>query len=371
MQVNLSNPIPSLGDSAPFARVTPENPPRPRSDMSIPGAPTLHNVVEYQQTNPTFNAMLPVRKYSNGIEKYITEGDLIWVNAKGTSKIQHSSRRPPSVVANLQMMNTLLARAPENAPYNLRTPSDWTFFGVMQSEMQLNGGTLRPNTVRSGTDKVLSVQVRGRSVRVKNYWPNSSALDSVGFIVGRVRAAERESNTDLPPETKRFVAQKFQPKYVVFNVDGTMNQDAVVHLLSQVPLPEYLRVVLQQPLELADDATLLDAYNALQNILKYAITHDAPLETRQHFFTLLRRVENEMMTTELPAGPPMWIPYNFTQQESLARDVSQVVVGVISDTFHQPMASTTAVTRDLTQLDPRPWNKRPGVPMCELFVRVH
>ena len=368
MQVNLSNPRPSLGDSAPFARVKPENPPRPRSDMSIPGAPTLHNVVEYQQTNPTFNAMLPVRKYSNGIEKYITEGDLIWVNPKGTSKIQHSSRRPPSVVANLQMMNTLLARRQENPQDSLSTPSNWTFFGVMQSEMQLNGGTQRPNTVRSGNDKVLSVQVRGRSVRVKNYWPNSSALDSVGFIVGQVRAAERESDTDLPPETKRFVAQNFQPKYVVFNVDGTMNQDAVVQLLSQMPLPDSLRP-LQELLELADDATLLDAYAVVQNALNNI--GEMPLENRQELFRLLKRLENEMMTAKLDEGPRMWIPYNFTQQGRPERYVAQVVVGVISDTFHQPMASTTAVTRDLTQLDPRPWNKRPGVPMCELFVRVH
>lgn len=370
MQVNLSNPRPSLGDSAPFARVTPENPPRPRSDMSIPGAPTLHNVVEYQQTNPTFNAMLPVRKYSNGIEKYITEGDLIWVNPKGTSKIQHSSRRPPSVVANLQMMNTLLARTQENPQDSLSTPSNWTFFGVMQSEMQLNGGTQRPNTVRSGNDKVLSVQVRGRSVRVKNYWPNSSALDSVGFVVGSVLSAEMCNNPRLNAQEKRycnFAAQNFKLDYVIFNVDGTLNRDAIGKLLLNQPLPRSLQNLAEE-LDL-DEATFLNAYNALQEILN----EDLELPRREEYFQKLKKLESAMLTRTVPQGPLMWIPFNFTQQDIsiLGDNIIHVKVGVISDTFHQPMASTTAVTRDLTQLDPRPWNKRPGIPMCELFVRVH
>ena len=353
MQYSLTNPRPDPGNP----RVVRQQTSAPRADLpgAILPATGPRRTVEYQQTNPTFNANVLVLPYGDALERFLSEGDVIFVNHGGVSTTRGAmtNRRMPAVESpNLQMLNTLLARDDKTAAECEEFVKNYSFFGIMHNAMQLNGGT-RDRGMPRRAERLLAVSVRGRSARTRNLWANSTALDVVGFALMTVMTKEEakdEDNTWDPVD--------FKPSYVACDENGQiLSRSAIVKsVLKNINVtvpgtgrPENLLRLLQTP---PDTPEKRRAYH------KY--------ETEA--LEALSRVEENRS---------LIVPVNFTRADVASKaDLARLVhkglawhVGVISDCFHTPASSQADVTPALTLLDQRLGQTR-GVPQCELFIRV-
>lgn len=308
--------------------------PRAGAPQAILPASQPARTVEYQQTNPTFNATLVVKPYANNLEQYLTTGDILFVQHGGvdvTRGTLANRRMPPVVTNNLQMLNTQLLRKDLNEAKTKELVKTYSFYGVLEHTMQLNGDS----TMRRACDRVLSVNVRGRSVRTRNLWPNSSALDVVGFAFAAIFQDSPSANKWLPTN--------FKPLYVACDENGRI-----------LPKAEIVAASIGQPL-----------CNILNTVPTNATERRAYCVAEHEALEKLNKNVDKFMV----------VPVNFTHysdKEQLAEMISENLawpVGVISDCFHMPPSSTADVTPALTLLDQR-LGATPGVPQCELFIRV-
>ena len=340
---------PGLGDSSAFARVTPEAA-RGSSGYAVPGAASVHTRNDEQNTNPTASYPILCRRWRNHDQQYLKEGDFIFVNT-GKQTPATNSGRQPVVAANLQQVNTLCrVKAAGGEPAQCQGGGElclakhWQFFGIMRNEMCLNGGA----GAKPHADRILNVDVRGRSVRVANLWPNSQIGDHVGFVRGDVRdprsAAEKLKYLPKPQKVAYYAGK---PDGSLRNLKEVQGFSAAKGKLDKATSPQ----------------KKFEAYQEMQAILAKQVQFvKEPIEEQQN----------------------IWVPYNFSQlpipdpedeEKELAKDAwvgesrstnnRVIYVGVISDLFRPPLKHRETVSRALTELNPRF-----ELPTCEIFVRI-
>lgn len=312
MQFNeLRTPAPGLGQSQFMNQgVAAPVPPAPRKDAPGQIQPASnHGTVEYQQTNPTEQSTVLVRPYGDGMERYLQRGDIVFVRADDTASRGPlgTGRLPPMQVANLQMLNTIMQRDPEGPAAAINQKHKWVFLGILEHISQLSGGTGARGGAPRHADKLLSMQVRGKSCRVVNHWPNSKPLDKVGFMYYSVQTAAEARN--------KYSAQDYKPLYTKYDY-GT----------GALPPSKRSRTEAEDERKTPDESKPVQSYG-------------------------------------------MMVPVNFTRNPKYVDSPKAFYVGVISDMFHRPAASPSEVTPSLTMLDERLTDKR-HQPQCELFIRV-
>ena len=305
------------------------------------------------QTNPFAGYPVLARRWSNGMQQHLCEGDLLFVKAKGSSGQSCASSRAPMTVVNLQQLNAALASgvAADQRNQRIGDASDWRFFGVLNND-----------ATRAGHEKLVNAIVRGRTQRVTNVWPNSRVGDKVGFALGNT-AGGKFSYADAPYdddgvfELKHWMPADFKAKYLAGGVEKDVAKKQWSNFMKR------------------------DGVDALYNTLGTATTEEAR-----------RPIENQLRTKWAEfcnaPGPPskgaIWVPVNFTQ---LANKHGAAVVanaaghmqpgrvinvGVIGDMFSAAPSEAQAA-RHVTQM-PGSGDVAPGMsawdPQCELFVRV-
>ena len=174
------------------------------NNLNVGNAISSNRTVEYQQTNPTVNTHVLVCPHRDQREQYLKEGDILFINTERQPKgpLAHRSR-PPVNVANLQMINAEAARMQGTTGDGASQKNiqdyfkNWQLLGVIEAVTQVNGGC-STSTCRTRVDLMLSVQARGRSVRIQNHWPNSQLLDNWGL-----RCSQWRNAASLPPTNTR------------------------------------------------------------------------------------------------------------------------------------------------------------------------
>ena len=314
----LRNPAPSNGYPNPFRPNIPA-----QRNSGVPGQIEIHNRVDQQQTNPTSSYAIQCMRWKDCHQQHLKPGDYLFVCKKNNHTYTRKGRQPVKCL-NLQQLNSLIATNSDV----LKNPSDWAFYGVMHNDMMLNGGAAlhKPHA-----DRILNVDVRGRSVRVANLWPNSQPGDRVGFRLDSKWPGDDES------DELQYIPKEMKVKFYMADADGKLRKEYETAEIRR------LQAAIE---ELSDD----------QKAEKYR----AETELRAE----IKKVGNG----DYPSGrsPQLYWPVNFSRLGG--QEASDIYVGVISMTFKEPLRSDTreTCTRAMTQLDPRF-----QLPMCELFIRVH
>lgn len=334
----LQSIAPGLGDSSAFARVTPEAA-RRSSGYAVPGSASVHTRNDEQATNPTASYPIVCRRWRNGDQRFMHEGDFIFVNVASPTPSAQSSGRQPVVAANLQQVNTYARTGQPSTKPNLNKAENWRFFGVMRNEMFLGNSKSHP-------DRILNVDVRGRSVRVANLWPNSKIGDKVGFICAPANtAATKAVSDDALKPFAQYLPVQAKIAYYAGDPDGKLRTNLQCIERERMALEAAESALNNPPAGTSQRDALFDVYRA-QRALQ----------------AKLNKTENDDTETKYT-----WMPWNFSQIVMPEEEdkLKSVHVGVISDIFRPPLQSKETMTRALTELNPRF-----ELPTCEIFLRI-
>ena len=322
------------------------------NNLAVGGAVSSRQTVEYQQTNPTVNAHVLVCPRTDQRERFLKEGDIVFINTTKTPRGPLSNRsRPPVDVANLQMINAEASRRQQGVVQTRGNEADiraargeiqdffkqWQLLGVIEAITQLNGGCPQSNLRR--VDLMLSVQVRGRSVRLQNHWPNSRPLDQLGFAVLPIAPCDAGDEHS---------ACNFIPRYAVYGKDGFCTDNALGE-------------------SIVAEARGNPDYAGLQFT---AVLNGDPVDVQQR-----RKVELALRDTasEVRQGYMfLMMPVNLTYDAVRVQDHAPVshYFGVMSDRFHQPAPSTSDVMPGLVNLDERLGHGGICKRQCEVLINV-
>ena len=312
------------------------------NNINVGGAISSNRTVEYQQTNPTVNTHVLVCPHSDQRERYLKEGDILFINTDKRPKgpLAHRSR-PPVDVANLQMINAEAARRQNNVGDGANEEEikkyfkNWQFLGVIEAVTQVNGGC-STSTYRTRVDLMLSVQARGRSVRIQNHWPNSQPLDQLGFAVLAMEKCSASS-------AATHMACNFVPKFVVYGKDGFCQEEACK--MSE-------EIVQNTGIGRGDLEKLLRSSDVQERRQGELAVRDAANKVRDDATYLM-------------------LPVNLTKDKTVLTDRSHVqYFGVMSDRFHEPAPSTSDVMPGLVNQDERMGHGGVCKRQCEVLINV-
>ena len=309
------------------------------NNINVGGAISSNRTVEYQQTNPTVNTHVLVCPRRDQREQYLKEGDILFINTERGPKgpLAHRSR-PPVDVANLQMINAEAARMQGNGGGATEEKikgyfKNWQLLGVIEAVTQVNGGC-STSTCRTRVDLMLSVQARGRSVRIQNHWPNSQLLDQLGFAVLAMKECSEPTATE-------YEACNFVPKFVVYGKDGFCQEEAC-----------------KMSKEILDKLPLRD----VQDMLK-----SDNVQTRRQAELAVQEAANKVRKD----ATFLMLPVNFTKDKTaLTKGFHPQYFGVMSDRFHEPAPSTSDVMPGLVNQDERMGYGGVCKRQCEVLINV-
>ena len=187
----LNNPRPSSGYNAVLGNIPASAPPSATQLAQL--TPSVQNNVKEPMVNAVASYPILAQPYSNNMERYLHPGDLVFVYTKESAGNAGRERRgKPCVVANLPILNTILAGACECTNAEWQKPENWRWLGVMRNDMQLSEGALGVNHRYQKYRRLLNVDVRG-ATRVFNYWANARAGETVAL---RFVRCKRDGNYD-------------------------------------------------------------------------------------------------------------------------------------------------------------------------------
>jgi hypothetical protein len=206
------------------------------------------------------------------------------------------------------------------------------------------------------------VQVRGRSVRLQNHWPNSRPLDQLGFAVLPILPCD--APFDLDPREVNHVACNFIPRYVVYGKDGFCKDNALRNLIVQQAK--------------AKDQAKVDAELAAGRRTQ-ALPFDAVLgggrvdnvQDRRKVELALRDTASEVLKTVMLLMMPVNLTCDgrgFQEDDEFKTPIHYF--GVMSDRFHQPAPSTSDVMPGLVNLDERMGHGGICKRQCEVLINV-
>lgn len=310
------------------------------NNLNVGNAISSNRTVEYQQTNPTVNTHVLVCPHRDQREQYLKEGDILFINTERQPKgpLAHRSR-PPVNVANLQMINAEAARMQGTTGDGASQKNiqdyfkNWQLLGVIEAVTQVNGGC-STSTCRTRVDLMLSVQARGRSVRIQNHWPNSQLLDQLGFAVLAMEECSKST-------TNEYKACNFVPKFVVYGKDGFCQEEACKmskEIVSKIGLEKIEEMLKSDNVQQRREAEL-----AVQEGAK-KVRDDATY---------------------------LMLPVNFTKDKTaLTQGFHPQYFGVMSDRFHEPAPSTSDVMPGLVNQDERMGYGGVCKRQCEVLINV-
>lgn len=197
----LSNPAPSNGYDAVMAALAPHSAPRENSLGST--NPTVHNRVKQTFINPVATYPFIAAAWREGWEQMLHEGDLIFIHTK--SRVE---RRKSVILANLPILNAIMAGASDGISDAMKDPKSWTFIGVMRnsavaSNMQSKKRDSR-GSCRYPAERIINVDVRG-ATRMFNYWQDAKSGEHLYLAWVRTNKFDRNEvvSNNRPSQLQR------------------------------------------------------------------------------------------------------------------------------------------------------------------------